>query len=207
MIGRFIQVSFAFIGLYLSFRRAVKSRNSVRLRSEGERLTRSLISLGPTFIKVGQILSTRPDLLPHEYTEALSMLQENVPQVPFTQIRNVIEQGFKAKVEDLYLSFDQMPVASASLAQVHFAVLKDHTHVAVKIQKPGVAASIRRDLRLLGGLLGIFRILTPKTIRGLNLAETFTEFKLYAPEDVKYLSEDVTQVVRCNNLNLAQNSS
>jgi predicted unusual protein kinase regulating ubiquinone biosynthesis (AarF/ABC1/UbiB family) len=192
MIGRFIHVSFVFIGLYLGFRRAVKGRNSVRLRSEGERLTRSLIDLGPTFIKVGQILSTRPDLLPHEYTEALSMLQENVPQVPFTQIRNIIEQNFKAKVEDLYLSFDQTPVASASLAQVHFAVLKDKTLVAVKIQKPGVAASIRSDLRLLGSVLGVFRILMPKTIRGLNLRDTFTEFQRYTLLELNFSLEGET---------------
>ena len=105
----------------------------------------SLLNLGPLFIKAGQILSTRPDILPSAYITALALLQEHVPSTPFGQIKTTVEEEFGADLGALFSSFSDIPVASASLAQVHFAVLNDGTPVAVKVQHSLVSSQIAAD--------------------------------------------------------------
>ena len=126
-----------------------------RLRApRGERLRRALETLGPIFVKFGQVLSTRRDLLPTDIADELAKLQDQVPPFPSSQAREEIEKAFGRKVEAVYAQFDADPVASASIAQVHFAVLPGignapGTEVAVKILRPGMAPVIARDLALL----------------------------------------------------------
>ena len=105
--------------------------------------------LGPTFIKLGQILSTRPDLLPEEYTSELTKLQDRIPPCPSDEIKAVIEEELGKTIGELFKSFEEVPLASASIGQVHRAVLKDGTPVVVKVQKPGVERRIREDLEIL----------------------------------------------------------
>jgi len=105
------------------------------------RLRLALEEIGATAIKVGQILSTRPDLLPPEYIQQLRKLQEEVPPFSFEQVREVVEQELGAPLEELFAEFDPEPLGSASLSQVHAAKLPDGPKVAVKVQRPGVMAA------------------------------------------------------------------
>lgn len=108
-----------------------------------------LEELGPTFIKLGQILSTRPDLIPETYIAELSKLQDTAPTVSFSEIREVIEDDFGVSIEHLYEWFDKEPLAAASLAQVHRAKMLDGTPVIVKIQRPQIREQVETDLEIM----------------------------------------------------------
>jgi ubiquinone biosynthesis protein len=112
-------------------------------------LTSALEELGPCFIKLGQLLSTRPDLLPPNYIEALSRLQNTVTPVPGDKISRIIESELGAPLSELFQFFDCEPLATASMAQVHRAILHDGSEVAVKVQRPGVRQQIEIDLEVL----------------------------------------------------------
>ena len=105
--------------------------------------------LGPTYIKLGQILSTRPDLIPMEFIQELSKLQDHVSAFPFDRVRKVIESEFGRPPEDIFDRLDEEPLASASIGQVHRAVLKDGETVAVKFQRPGIRKIIEVDLEIM----------------------------------------------------------
>ena len=119
----------------------------------GERLRQGLERLGPIFVKFGQVLSTRRDLVPLDVADELAKLQDRVPPFPAAQSRALVEQAFGRRIEELFSSFDVEPVASASIAQVHFAVLKGAPkpgmQVAVKVLRPGMLQVIDQDLKLL----------------------------------------------------------
>jgi len=113
------------------------------------RIRRSLEDLGPIFIKFGQILSTRRDLLPDELATELARLQDRVPPFPGEQARRIIEKAYGHPIEQVLLEFDESPLASASIAQVHTARLLDGRSVVVKVLRPGIDRIIRRDVELL----------------------------------------------------------
>lgn len=115
----------------------------------GERLRLALEALGPIFVKFGQMLSTRRDLMPPDLADELAKLQDRVPPFPFAQALALLETSFQKKLSDVFQSFDEKPIASASVAQVHFAVLPDGRKVAVKILRPGIVNIIEHDLALL----------------------------------------------------------
>ncbi|MHB9036028.1 MAG: ABC1 kinase family protein [Armatimonadota bacterium] len=108
-----------------------------------------LEELGPTFVKLGQILSTRPDVVPELYIAELSKLQDTAPTVGFQEIRGVIESEFGVTLENLYLEFEIEPLAAASLAQVHRAKLLDGTPVIVKVQRPNIRDMVETDLEIM----------------------------------------------------------
>jgi ubiquinone biosynthesis protein len=115
----------------------------------GVQLASALEELGPCFIKLGQLLSTRPDLLPADYIHALSRLQDTIQPVPADRIVQIVQAELHKPVDQLFQCFDQQPLATASMAQVHRAVLLDGTEVAVKVQRPGVRQRIQIDLEVL----------------------------------------------------------
>jgi ubiquinone biosynthesis protein len=115
----------------------------------GVQLASALEELGPCFIKLGQLLSTRPDLLPADYIHALSRLQDTIQPVPGERIVQIVEAELQRPVCELFQCFDEAPLATASMAQVHRAVLRDGTEVAVKVQRPGVRQRIEIDLEVL----------------------------------------------------------
>jgi ubiquinone biosynthesis protein len=115
----------------------------------GRRLRDMLDELGPTFVKFGQLLSTRPDVVPPDIVIELRGLQDNVTPFPFEQVREVIEEELGLTVEQAFLEFDELPIASASIGQVHRAVLPDGQVVAVKVQRPEASRQIEADLGLL----------------------------------------------------------
>jgi ubiquinone biosynthesis protein len=126
----------------LFFWRVLTAPRAVRLR-------RALETLGPIFVKFGQLLSTRRDLLPPDIADELARLQDRVPPFPAEQAVATLESVYGRPVADVFAEFDRTPVASASVAQVHFARLGDGTEVAVKILRPGIAPIIANDLALL----------------------------------------------------------
>lgn len=159
-LGRLRQISavIARHGLdhYLEKRRSrvdVASEDSrVDLPSSARRFRAILEELGPTFIKFGQILSTRADLLPAGFAETLSQLQDQCPSMPKEITRQTIEKGLGKNIAELFLEFDDTPIASASIAQVHRAKTLDGHEVAVKVQRPDIQQQIMRDLDLLAFL-------------------------------------------------------
>ncbi|RME33780.1 MAG: ubiquinone biosynthesis regulatory protein kinase UbiB, partial [Gammaproteobacteria bacterium] len=114
-----------------------------------ERILHALEDLGPIFVKFGQILSTRRDLLPDDIAEALSRLQDAVPPFPPEQARAIIERELGAEIGTLFADFRDAPLASASIAQVHAATLSDGREVVVKVVRPGIERVIRRDIALM----------------------------------------------------------
>jgi ubiquinone biosynthesis protein len=121
----------------------------------GERLRLALTDLGPIFVKFGQMLSTRRDLLPPDIADELAKLQDSVPPFPSEQVLATLRRLYGKPVDAVFKSFDREPVASASVAQVHFAELPDGTPVAVKVLRPGIASVIAKDISLMqaGALL------------------------------------------------------
>lgn len=117
------------------------------LRAEqAEGLRRALEQAGGAFVKLGQVLSTRSDLLPHEYVTALSHLQRDVAPAPWADVRAMLETEFGAPLDEVFLDFDSEPVAAASIGQVHRATLPSGRTVAVKILRPGIAPEVERDV-------------------------------------------------------------
>src|SRR5438105_4838201 len=117
--------------------------------NHGTQLASALEELGPCFIKLGQLLSTRPDLLPADYIRALARLQDTIQPVPAERIMQIVQSELHKPLDELFQCFDQQPLATASMAQVHRAVLRDGTEVAVKVQRPGVRQRIEIDLEVL----------------------------------------------------------
>jgi ubiquinone biosynthesis protein len=126
-----------------------KRATRVERLNRPQRLRMAFEELGPTYIKLGQILSTRPDLVPMEYIDELSRLQDKIPAFPFEQVRNVIGDEFGLPPEELFETLEEEPFASASIGQVHRAVLKDGESVAVKFQRPGIQKIIEVDLEIM----------------------------------------------------------
>ncbi|MGH3133727.1 MAG: ABC1 kinase family protein [Gaiellaceae bacterium] len=121
----------------------------VTVPDRGRRLREMLDELGPTFVKFGQLLSTRPDVVPPDIVVELRGLQDDVSPVAFEHVREMVEAELDLTVEQAFLEFDQLPIASASIGQVHRAVLPDGQEVAVKVQRPEAARQIEADLGLL----------------------------------------------------------
>src|SRR5690606_9645154 len=102
--------------------------------------------MGPTYIKLGQLLSTRPDLLPDNYLEALSSLQDDLPTIPYEEVRELVEEELGTRISKAFNSFEEEPLASASIGQVHVAELRSGKKVAVKVQRPGIRKKFLEDL-------------------------------------------------------------
>lgn len=153
--------------------------------SRPRRVRRTLEDLGATFVKLGQLLSTRADLLPPEYITELAKLQDQVPPCPFEQIRAVIETDLGGDLSTHFASFERQPVAAASIGQVHLAHLLDGTPVAVKVQRPQIAETIEIDLSIVHG---IARFLDRHArAPGINsFQELFEEFAQAVRDELDY---------------------
>ena len=154
----------------------------------GERLRLGLERLGPIFVKFGQVLSTRRDLLPTDLADELAKLQDDVPPFPAAQARALVEAAFGRPIEDVFARFDAEPVASASIAQVHFAALKDGREVAVKVLRPGMLDVIDDDLALLRTLARWIERLFVDGKR-LKPREVVAEFDNYLHDELDLVRE------------------
>ncbi|MDA8359823.1 MAG: AarF/UbiB family protein [Actinomycetota bacterium] len=126
------------------------------LEEDAERLARQLEDMGPTYVKLGQLLSSRVDLLPAAYTDALRRLQDHAEPLPFDVVRRVVEEELGARLSDVFARVDPEPLGSASMAQVHRAVLRDGRVVAVKVQRPDIRSRILEDMDVIGELAATF---------------------------------------------------
>ena len=141
---------------------AAKPRVDVGPLSRGERLRLAMTELGPIFVKAGQVLSTRRDLIPADIADELSLLQDQVEPFPGSEARAIVERELKSPIGLLYGHFDETPLASASIAQVHAATLHDGSKVVVKVLRPGIDQRIARDVRLLHSLAELAQRWHPK---------------------------------------------
>ena len=153
-----------------------------------EQLARDLEQLGPTFIKLGQLLSTRADLLPPAYLEALSRLQDEIEPFPFEDVQRIVEEDLGARLSKAFSVFEERPIAAASLGQVHRAALRDGRVVAVKVQRPGVAETVGKDLDTLDE---IARFLDARTEAGrrYELGRMVDEFRAAITLELDYVRE------------------
>lgn len=140
----------------------------------GKLLADFLHDRGPTFIKLGQVLSTRPDLLPHETIEALKYLQDNVAPMPFAAVKRIIEKDLGQSLAQLFSQFDEKALAAGSVAQVHRATLHNGTAAAIKVRREGLAEGFDRDLRALG-VTARLAMLIPG-VRRLGVIDLIDEF-------------------------------
>jgi len=158
----------------------------------GQRIRQALEDLGPIFVKFGQVLSTRRDLLPVDISDELALLQDQVPPFPSEVAVDIIEKAFKRKIGDIFVSFERQPMASASIAQVHFAVLKDRDgrqrDVAVKVLRPGMATVIDKDLDLMRMMAGWVDGLSADGKR-LKPREVVAEFDKYLHDELDLVRE------------------
>ena len=157
-----------------------------------EQFVDDLEALGPTFIKIGQALSTRPDMVPPAYIAALQRMQDEVSPVPFEVVRAVFENEIGARMNKVFASVDETPIGSASLAQVHRAVLRDGREVAVKVQRPFVAEQVRMDLDTIASFADKADRITDIG-RRLRFADWVHEFRktLFAELDYRVEAENL----------------
>lgn len=165
----------------LLFMRDTSEPRAVRLR-------RALESLGPIFVKFGQMLSTRRDLMPSDIADELAKLQDRVPPFPSKQAIELLERAYGKPLSGTFKSFDETPVASASVAQVHFAVLHDEREVAVKILRPGIKLTIAQDISLLKVAAGLVEWLWEDG-RRLKPKEVIAEFEKHLSDELDLTRE------------------
>jgi ubiquinone biosynthesis protein len=173
LLGRAAQIARVIARLGLDARSAASSAaRAIRIRE-------ALEQLGPTFSKLGQILSTRPDLLDHELIEELERLQDNVPPLTEAEVVRVMEQELRVPWEDVFASIDSEPLAAGTIGQVHRATLESGEHVIVKVQRPRAEEEILRDL-------GLFEIFAEKALQRDRLRSTVD-----IPALVEHLAESL----------------
>ena len=166
----------------------VLSRHELMRGLNPEKLRRVLEDLGPTFIKFGQLLSMRPDIIPEEYCEELTRLRTDVKPMDFDTVLAVLEAEYAQSPENLFASVDSEPSGSASIAQVHRAVLKDGRSVVLKVQRPGIYAKMAQDMHLLHRASGIIRIVQ-KTGQVIDFDVVIDEMWSVAQQELDFMIE------------------
>ena len=163
-------------------------KKAARRRDLAVWIRETLLDLGPTFIKIGQLFSTRADLFAPEFVEELSKLQDRVPAFSYEQVEFSIEQDLGKSIEELFRSFDPIPLAAASLGQVHRAQLHSGEEVVVKIQRPGLCKLFEIDLQILKGITRYFQS-HPEWGKGRDWLGIYDECCKILWEEIDYLNE------------------
>lgn len=166
-----------------------------------EELAEDLKRMGPTYIKLGQLLSTRPDLMPEPYLKALESLQDNVEEIDYDKIQEIVEEETGQRISKAFESFDVKPLASASIGQVHHAVLRSGKQVAVKIQRPGIRKRFLEDLDTLQEMTD-FVVKHNKTAKKYAIDDVLEELRFILLNELDYLKE--AENLRALGRNLAE---
>lgn len=154
-----------------------------------EKLRAVLEDMGPTFIKLGQIMSMHPDILPREYCQELSKLRAEVKPLPFSEIQQVLEEEYKLPIQEVFAHVEQEPLGSASIAQVHKAVLPDGRQVVLKVQRPGIQQLMANDILLLRKAAGFLKLLGGAQDQPVDLDMVLTEMWAVAQEEMNFQKE------------------
>ncbi|MEL4893874.1 ABC1 kinase family protein [Crocosphaera sp. Alani8] len=173
---------------FLLWDKLLRNNSSRQRKKRAEWLVKNLLQLGPTFIKIGQSLSTRADLIPLEYIKELSQLQDNVPPFNSEEAIAVIEAELGQPIDDLFDSFEIEPLASASLGQVHRAKLYTGKEVVVKVQRPGLERIFNLDFEVIRRLISIMNRYF-KAFKKYNLEEVHKEFFELLFQEIDYVNE------------------
>lgn len=174
------------IGLGAS--KEVQDDGQTKLRSAPERLRLLFENLGPTFIKIGQLASARPDLIPKEFIEELQKLQDKVDTLPYATIKTLVEANFSKPIESMFSSFDTLPLASASIAQVHAARTLTGEDVVLKIQKPDVERILQKDFEILSLIAELAEATLPE-VALFNPVLIVKEFKRLLIQEIDFERE------------------
>src|SRR5208283_4490898 len=188
--GRFIQGVRLFLRVLLSYKLhsfrnlfaspAMRDARLKRLHAANARMLRErMITMRGVLIKIGQFMSSRVDILPEEYTDELSKLQDQVPPAPFGEIARRITEEL-GPLDEVFSSFSEIPIASASLGQVHRACLRDGECIVVKVQYPGIEEVIAADMRTLKFVIRVLRMLFSQ----FNLDVIYSEFARIVQEEL-----------------------
>jgi predicted unusual protein kinase regulating ubiquinone biosynthesis (AarF/ABC1/UbiB family) len=165
-----------------------EDKQVARRKAQAVWIRNTLLDLGPTFIKVGQLFSTRADIFPSEYVEELAKLQDKVPAFSYEQVEKTIEQELGKKIPELFVNFEPVPLAAASLGQVHKARLHTGEEVVVKVQRPGLKKLFEIDLQILKGITRYFQN-HPRWGRGRDWLGIYDECCRILWEEIDYLNE------------------
>ncbi|MBW8904894.1 MAG: AarF/ABC1/UbiB kinase family protein [Betaproteobacteria bacterium] len=166
---------------------------------EAKELARDVEKLGPTYIKLAQLLSTRPDIIPPAYAEALTRLQDNVELFPFSEVERTLEADLGVRLSKAFERIEPKPVAAASLAQVHYAVLRNGRPVALKVQRPGIREQVLDDLEALGEVASFLEEHT-EFGRRFGITLLFQEFRKSMLRELDFRQEALHLVTIGNNL-------
>ena len=188
LVGRLLVLLMRFTGLAVRLVTQGSSTDHAVQSRLAQAVLQTLTGLGPCFIKVGQALSTRPDLIPGAWLDELSKLQDQLPAFPLEDAKEIVEAELGQPVEKLFRTFPPYPIAAASLGQVYKAQLPNGLRVAVKVQRPGLEVAIRRDLVLLRLLALAFGPALPLNL-GDGLAAVVDEFGSKLFEEIDYDAE------------------
>ncbi|MFV8224345.1 ABC1 kinase family protein [Christiangramia aquimixticola] len=169
-----------------------------------DELVEDLKAMGPTYIKLGQLLSTRPDLLPDAYLKALANLQDNVSPVPFEEIKEIVEEELGTKISKAFNYFEEKPLASASIGQVHRAELLSGRPVAVKVQRPGIANKFMEDLETLDEMTAL-AVTHLETARTYAIDDVFAELRRILINELDYKKEAQNLITIKSNLKEYEN--
>lgn len=192
---------------HLTFhKRLQKEEFSKPITSLPVRLRRVLENLGGTFVKLGQMLSLRYDLLPKEYCDEFSKLQDDVRPMPFRLVKQIIEEDLNQSLNRVFREFDQKPIASASIGQVHKAKLRTGEMVAVKVQRPGLYDLFTADTKLLHYLARMIEKRYPE-VKEYDLNTIISEFEAYSKKELDYMLEARNIEIFHNNFKNDQNVS
>ena len=195
IVNVLFEQGFDFLIQKIRLKHKVLLTDSLRSKIEKEknfsiekRLRLTLEQLGPTFIKFGQILSIRPDLIPKSYIQELEKLQDRVPKFSYTIVKKQIKKELGKSIEEIFSSFEKKPIASASISQVHKAVLKNGKKVAVKIQRPDVRKIMETDIEIMFYIAKLLenRILKLKRFNPVKIIE---EFKKWTEKELDFKRE------------------
>ncbi|MBD1823211.1 AarF/ABC1/UbiB kinase family protein [Cyanobacteria bacterium FACHB-DQ100] len=183
-----ISVSAAKLTFYLWWDRQIAKQSAHHRNRRAQWLVGTLLDLGPTFIKIGQSLSTRADLLPLEYVKALGQLQDRVPEFDSNQAISIIESELGYPLHLLYQEFDRAPIAAASLGQVHRARLHTGEEVVVKVQRPGLDQLFAMDFQIVGRLIRWIDRISPSA-RHYDVQAIHAEFSEILGREIDYIQE------------------